>query len=148
MWGGSVENGETIRYAIRPLMMDFIEKADAAIQPDSHRAADLRFGHDTSILPLFALIGIDDLQGRVFPYREAHNNGWYAFFQVPMATNIQMVFYKNKKGEVLTKVLYNEKEAVIPGLQPLSGPYYRWSDLKAYFLDRIKMAETAWNAPR
>jgi hypothetical protein len=148
MWGGSVENGETIRYAIRPLMMDFIEKADAAIQPDSHRAADLRFGHDTSILPLFALIGIDDLQGRVFPYREAHNNGWYAFFQVPMATNIQMVFYKNKKGEVLTKVLYNEKEAVIPGLQPLSGPYYRWSDLKAYFLDRIKMAEAAWNAPR
>ena len=148
MWGGSVENGETIRYAIRPLMMDFIEKADAAIQPDSHRAADLRFGHDTSILPLFALIGIDDLQGRVFPYREAHNNGWYAFFQVPMATNIQMIFYKNKKGEVLAKVLYNEKEAVIPGLEPLSGPYYRWSDLKAYFLERIKMAETAWNAPR
>jgi hypothetical protein len=65
-----------------------------------------------------------------------------------MATNIQMIFYKNKKGEVLTKVLYNEKEAVIPGFQPLSGPYYRWSDLKAYFLDRIKMAEAAWNAPR
>jgi hypothetical protein len=146
MWGGSVENGENIRYAIRPLMMDFINKADAAIQPDSHRAADLRFGHDTSILPLFALMGIDDPQNRVFPYQEAHNNGWYAFFQIPMATNIQMIFYKNKKGEVLTKVLYNEEEVKIPGLEPVSGPYYRWPELKAHFLKLIERAEAPWRA--
>ena len=107
MWGGSVENGDVIRFAIRPLMMDFIEKADAAMQPGSHRTADLRFGHDTSILPLFALMGVDDPQNRNLPYKEAHAKGWYAFFQVPMATNCQMIFYQNKKGEVLTKVLYN-----------------------------------------
>ena len=145
MWGGSVENGDVIRYAIRPLMMDFIEKADAAMQPDSHRAADLRFGHDTSILPLFALMGVDDLQGRVFPYREAHLNGWYAFFQVPMATNCQMIFYKNKKGEVLTKVLYNEKEVKIPGIEPVSGPYYRWPELKAHFIKLCDKAAEPWN---
>ena len=72
MWGGSVENGDVIRFAIRPLMMDFIEKADAAMQPGSHRTADLRFGHDTSILPLFALMGVDDPQNRRLPYKEAH----------------------------------------------------------------------------
>ena len=144
MWGGSVENGDVVRFAIRPLMMDFIEKADAAMQPGSHRTADLRFGHDTSILPLFALMGIDDPQNRVFPYKEAHEKGWYAFFQIPMATNCQMIFYQNKKGEVLTKVLYNEQEVLIPGIQPVSGPYYRWEDLKAHFLRLCEKAAAPW----
>ena len=144
MWGGSVENGDVIRYAIRPLLQDFIDKADAAIKPDSHRAADLRFGHDTSLLPLFALMGVDDPQHRIMPYQQAHNMGWYSFFQIGMAANCQMIFYKDKKGEVLTKVLYNEKEVSIPGIQPVSGPYYRWTDLKAHFLEQIKKAEEPW----
>ena len=134
MWGGSKENGETIRYAIRPLLKDFVEKADAALSDGSHRAADLRFGHDTSVLPLAALLGIDDTQHRIMPFQQANEMGWYSFFQVPMATNCQMVFYKNKKGEVLTKVLYNEKEVDIPGVEAVSGPYYRWSDLRAHFM--------------
>ena len=145
MWGGSQENGDVIRYAIRPLLMDFVEKADAAIQPGSHRAADLRFGHDTSVLPLAALLGIDDVQHRVMPYREAHNMGWYAFFQVPMATNCQMIFYKNKKGEVLTKVLYNEKEVEFPELKAVSGPYYRWEELRAHFIHLCEKAAEPWN---
>ena len=144
MWGGSVENGDVIRYAIRPLLMDFVEKADAAMQPGSHRAADLRFGHDTSILPLFALMGVDDPQNRNLPYKEAHAKGWYAFFQVPMATNCQMIFYKNKQGEVLTKVLYNEKEVLLPGIEAVSGPYYRWDELKAHFIELCDQAAAPW----
>ena len=148
MWGGSVEQGDVIRYAIRPLLMDFVQKADAAIASDSHRAADLRFGHDTSILPLFALLGVDDLQGRVFPYREAHLHNWYAFFQVPMATNIQMVFYKNNKGEVLTKILYNEKEIKLPGIEPVSGPYYSWPALRTHFFQLCEKAAEPWTRHR
>ena len=144
MWAGSTENGDVIRYAIRPLLMDFVEKADAALQPDSHRAADLRFGHDTSILPLFALLGIDDPQHRNFSFREASQHDWYAFFQVPMATNCQMIFYRNKKGEVLTKVLYNEKEVLLPGIEPVSGPYYRWPELKAHFIALCEKAAEPW----
>ena len=93
---------------------------------------------------LFALLGIDDPQHRNFSFREASQHDWYAFFQVPMATNCQMIFYRNKKGEVLTKVLYNEKEVLIPDVQPVSGPYYRWTDLKAHFLEQIKKAEEPW----
>ena len=148
MWGGSVEQGDVIRYAIRPLLMDFVQKADAALEPGSHRAADLRFGHDTSILPLFALLGVDDLQGRVFPYKEAHLHNWYAFFQVPMATNIQMVFYKNNKGEVLTKILYNEKEITIPGIEPVSGPYYSWPALRTHFFQLCEKAAEPWTRHR
>ena len=144
MWGGSVENGDVIRYAIRPLLMDFVEKADAAMQPGSHRAADLRFGHDTSLLPLFALMGIDDPQYRHFPYKQAHEMGWYAFFQIPMAGNCQMIFYKNKQGEVLAKVLYNEQEVRLPGIEAVSGPYYRWDELKAHFIELCDQAAAPW----
>ena len=147
MWAGSVENGEVIRYAIRPLLMDFVEKADEALKPDSHRAADLRFGHDTSVLPLFALLGIDDTQHRVFPFEQAHELGWYTFFQIPMATNCQMIFYRNKKDEVLVKVLYNEKEVQIPGIEPVSGPYYAWSALRTHFIALCDKAAEPWRRP-
>jgi len=136
-WGNSKEKGDNVRWAARPLLQNFIDTADKALQDGSHRAADLRFGHDTAVLPLFALLGLDDTQARSLPYKEAHAYGWYAFFQVPMATNCQMIYYKNKKGEILTKILYNEKEVTLPGLKTDMAPYYRWEDLRAYFVKLI-----------
>ena len=50
-----------------------------------------------------------------------------------MASNCQMVYYRNRKGEILTKILYNEKEVTLPGLKTDMAPYYRWDDLRAYF---------------
>ena len=32
---------------------------------------------------------------------------------------------------------YNEAETLINGLEPVQGPYYRWSDLKAHLERRI-----------
>ena len=117
------------------LLQDIIAKADAAISPDSNRAADLRFGHDTGILPLAGLMGLKGPGDRI--PQEKVNSSWQSFEQIPMGTNLQMIFYSNRKGEVLVKFLYNEKETFIPALTPVSGPYYRWSDAKAYFLKRI-----------
>lgn len=134
MWAASLEVGDNIRWAARPLLKDFIDKADEAIKPGSHRSADLRFGHDTAILPLFALMGVDDLQGRRFKVEDAHKNGWYAFQQIPMGTNCQFIFYKDKKGEVLAKILYNEAEISLPGLKSDIAPYYRWEDLRAFLM--------------
>jgi hypothetical protein len=51
-----------------------------------------------------------------------------------MASNLQMVFYTNKNGEILVKLLYNEKETTIPALKPENGPYYDWSVLRQYLL--------------
>lgn len=52
-----------------------------------------------------------------------------------MASNLQMIFYRNKKGEVLVKFLFNESETSIPSLGP--GPYYRWSLLREYLVSKI-----------
>ena len=48
-----------------------------------------------------------------------------------------MIFYKNRKGEVLVKMMYNEKETVIPALKTSDGPYYRWDELRAYLMSLL-----------
>ena len=43
-----------------------------------------------------------------------------------------MIFYRNKQEDILVKIMYNEKETAIPALKTMSGPYYKWSELKEY----------------
>ena len=58
---------------------------------------------------------------------------------VPMAANIQLIFYRSDTdpGDVLVKILHNEVATSIPDLPPAltknSDQYYRWPELKAYF---------------
>ena len=98
-------------------------------------AADLRFGHDTGLLPFIGHIGLEGMDGR--PDWKSVSSVWNTSVSMCMGSNIQMVFYKNKAGNVLVKILYNEKETTIPALKAVSGPYYEWSDLKAYLLNLI-----------
>ena len=51
----------------------------------------------------------------------------------PLAGNLQLVFYRSRKASdpVLVKVLLNEKERRINGIEPVSGPYYRWEDVRS-----------------
>jgi hypothetical protein len=50
-----------------------------------------------------------------------------------MATNVQFVFYRDSDGTTIVKMLYNEKETMIPGIRPYAGPYYLWNDVKSWF---------------
>ena len=134
----SADYGDAVIWApAQGLMQDIIERADAAMAEDSNRAADLRFGHDTGILPLVGLMGIKGPGDRM--RAEEIVGRWESFEQIPMASNLQMIFYRNRRGEVLVKFLYNERETLIDGLSPAAGPYYRWSDAKAHFLKRIEL---------
>ena len=45
----------------------------------------------------------------------------------------------NKIQDILVKVLLNEHEALLP-VKPVMGPYYRWSDLKAYYEKKLATA--------
>ena len=66
---------------------------------------------------------------------QAAESGWYSFEQMPMGSNLQLIFYRDRKGEVLVKILRNERETTIPALKPYKGPYYRWKDLRNYFVN-------------
>lgn len=123
----SEEFGKYTRVKGVNLLKDFVAKADDALRQDSDVAADLRFAHDSAFLPLCSLLGIPGYP--TCTIKEAYRN-WNVADAVPMCSNLQMVFYWGK-GDVLVKVLVNEKETTLNGLTPVQGVYYRWNDIKA-----------------
>ena len=129
----TLENGCRFNETGRKIIADFIKKADAAVAGNDI-AADLRFGHDSGLLPLLSYLRLEGYE-KTISMTEAEENGWYSFEQMPMGSNLQMIFYKNPKGDVLVKILRNEHETTIPALKPYKGPYYRWKDLREYFVN-------------
>lgn len=132
-FGNSVQMHQEVEKVSKPLMADFIARADDALSDGSNVAGDFRFGHDTGLLPLVGHLGISGMEVRHDAF-EAHKY-WNSSVMIPMASNLQIVFYRSRKGnDVLVKLLYNENEVTIPALKPVTGPYYRWEDLRAYML--------------
>lgn len=124
----SVESGTACVGMAKPTVDDIVSKADEAIAGGEY-ATDLRFGHDYPLLSLVSYLGIEGV-GERYAADEICDN-WLAFWEIPMASNLQMIFYRSKKGPVLVKFLYQEQERLLRGLKPVSGPYYRWDDVKA-----------------
>ena len=120
------------------LVENIIECAEKAIK-DNSIAADLRFGHDGNVIPLLALMQIDGFDVAVRKPEEVYKH-WADFKATPMASNVQLVFFRNNKGNILVKVMHNEKEAHIP-VTTDSWPYYKWSAMKEYYTNRLKRIE-------
>lgn len=122
----SVEFGAERLERARPGLDDIVSKADAAIATGEF-CADLRYGHDYHLLSLASLLGFEGVAERM----DAKSCvSWHGWRYTPYAANIQLVFYRNKKGDVLVKPLLNEREVRILGL--VGGPYYDWNAYKAY----------------
>lgn len=106
------------------LITDIVEKADAAIA-SGKPSADLRYGHDNGLMRLLVQMGMEG-----YPL-DLDNDSAAAYNfadKVPLAANLQMIFYRNRKGIVLVKFLVNEKECAINTLR--GGPYYPWKDVR------------------
>ncbi len=130
-------NGGSQPYSQRYLLRQMIADADSCIRLD-HPGAQLRFGHETVVLPLVCLIGVNGFDLETDNLDELEAKGWWCSSVFPMASNLQFIFYRShpKDPDVLFKVLLNEEEATLP-LQPVSGPYYRWTDFRQYCLDKL-----------
>ena len=118
------------------LLRSLIEDADQAIL-ERHRGASLRFGHESVVLPLVCLMGINgaDYQTTDLETLDRH---WQSYKIFPMACNLQMVYYRpdNGEGDILVKVLLNEREATLP-VKTDCAPYYRWNDVRDYYMDKL-----------
>lgn len=116
----------------KPLLANIIQTADSVIASGKNTAT-LRFGHDGNIVPLAALMRFNDCYNSIDdPDR---------FFEVfsdwkiaPMASNIQLVFFRNKKNpdDVIVKFMLNEVEKSIPVATDIA-PFYHWKDVKDYY---------------
>ncbi len=133
-YGPSKEWGDPIVADAKPLLADIIEKADMAAAGGLGYAATLRFGHDINVIPLAALLELEGTTFRSDDYDEVCEQ-WADYRISPMATNIQLIFFRNGAGEVLVKVLHCERECRLP-LPPERHPFYRWEDFKAYYLPK------------
>lgn len=124
----------------RYLMRNWIESADTAVMRKDP-GANMRFGHEVVVMPMAVLMQLDDYGREINDLTELEQS-WRNYELVPMASNIQMVFYRPEgtkdytPDDVLVKVLFNEKEMRLPA-RPVSGPYYRWTDIRKIYLDRI-----------
>lgn len=115
---------------------DMVAKADAVLASGG-RGAHLRYGHDHVAMALFMIMDIDGFDQA--PANADDLVYYFHTFRSPMATNIQMVFYKPRcgKGDVLVKLLLNGEEARLGRLEPFKGPYYRWDDVRTYLKERV-----------
>lgn len=108
-------NGIAARSAIS-LWQRIEADADAAIARGGV-GADLRFGHDSNLYRLLSLMGIK-LRGEHYNYMDEI---------LPMAANLQMIFYKNAQGDVQVQLLHNEH----------SIGFMSWQALKQQVADRL-----------
>lgn len=114
------------------LLTDILLTADSYISSGS-RGATLRFGHDGNITPLTALMRLPGCYTyELDPYQLYRS--YCNFFVTPMASNVQIIFFRNDRtGDVICKVLHNEREVPLPDTAPIApgSPYYRWADARA-----------------
>ena len=122
-------------YREADLLRNILDRADAALKEGKNQAT-LRFGHESCLLPLVALLELNHY-GASYPDVEKLSEQWRAYDIFPMASNVQFVFF-HKKGsnDVLVKVLLNEKEAKLP-VKTDVAPYYHWKDVESYYREKL-----------
>lgn len=127
-------NGLHVQNA-RNLVANMVENADAYIA-DGRHGATLRFGHDSNIIPLLGLLRAEGcFSDSDVP--EDVSKDYADYFVSPMGTNLQFVFFrpaKGKNGDILVRMLHNERLSSLPIPDAGEKGLYRWEDLRKYLL--------------
>ena len=137
-YGASPVSGKKMPFSQLNLLKNIIETADTVTQTQ----ATLRFGHEVCVMPLACLLELDNC-GMAVENLDELDTYWRNYRIFPMACNIQLVFYRPKKGkagDILVKALLNERETYLP-IATDNWPYYKWQDLRQYYLDKIAAFE-------
>lgn len=136
-----VTNGMAV-FSQENLLANILATADTLVNRRDYHGATMRFGHESCLLPLAGLLELGNC-GKSYSLDELDTE-WRCYNYFPMASNIQLVFYREKAtkknpnptGEILVKALLNEKEVTLP-TQTDNYPYYKWSDLNKYYAEKL-----------
>ena len=142
LWEGLMPGSKHNYYMIYPLLQNFLDEADSVIATGG-RGLRLRFGHDSVVLPFSYVLGFPEATGATDDMENLHEI-FTIFRLIPMAANIQMVFFrKGKSKDILVKFLMNENETSIP-VKTDCYPYYHWRDVQKYYRQIIKTSGVTW----
>lgn len=136
-YGACPLNGASQPFTQRNLLRRIITEADSCMALP-HPGATLRFGHETMVLPLTCLLGLNGYDMQVSDMEELEKKGWINYRIFPMGANIQFIFYRSSPADkdILVKVLLNENEATLP-IPTENAPYYKWNEVRKYYLDKL-----------
>jgi hypothetical protein len=83
-------------------------------------------------------MGINGYDLQTSDLDKMEHSGWADYKIIPMAANLQLVFYRNgcHDQDILVKVLLNENEATLP-LKTDVAPFYHWQDFRDFYLQSI-----------
>jgi len=130
-----LSNGLTVANA-RNLLRNILDSASDRISRGCVPGADLRFGHDGNLIPLAAILNLENChasEGDPYKLHEVYSD----FKIAPMAGNIQIVFFKPKghssPDDILVKFMLNEREIAVDGLTTDSYPFYRWENVRDFW---------------
>ena len=153
LWEGLMPGARSSYYRIYPLLQNFLDEADEMIASGRH-GLRLRFGHDSVVLPLAYIFGFKEAVNATDDMEDLHHH-FSIFRLIPMAANIQLVFFRKEvpglaekpgSDDILVKFLMNENETSIP-LTTDCYPYYHWSDVERYYRDMIESAHLTYLTP-
>lgn len=115
----------------KPLMRNIIDSAQDVIERGGN-GATLRFGHDGNLIPLTGILGMEGCYDSVAE-PERFKDVFRTYEISPMAANVQIVFFRNKSGDVIVKFMLNEREIAIPELKTDKFPFYPWNEVKRHY---------------
>lgn len=130
-------NGGLMPRQAIPLLRNILEGAEAAVRKITGEAAvadtpnaHLRFGHDTHLIRLLALMKIEGCSTEEKEIEKFHQ-AWQDYRVSPMGANLQLVFFRNRQNDILVKFLLNETEVSLP-IPATVPPYYSWKEIKEF----------------
>jgi len=133
---GIDNNGIQVRIAA-PLLANFIKTSDEFIKNGGVNA-QLRFAHAETIIPIAALMEISTANKAS---KDINTIGklWQSALVAPLSSNVQWIFYKKQgSNKYLVKILLNEKEAHITGINNNGSVYYNWDTLRAFYMKKLQ----------
>ena len=133
-YGAAPQTGSVMPFSQKNLLKNILETADTITQVQ----ATLRFGHEVCVMPLACLLELGGNGAKVDNLDEL-DAYWRNYEIFPMACNVQLIFYRPKKGkagDILVKGLLNEREMSLP-VPTTQHPYYKWADLRNYYMKKI-----------
>lgn len=131
---GSLNGGVTARSSVN-LLQDILQEANecmAQTTPGANHRLHLRFGHDSALLRLLTLMKVEECKQVSGTDTDADlvAEHWHDYELVPMAANLQIIFYQGKHtGDIIVRLLLNEHDAHLP-LEAINGCFYRWKEVQ------------------
>ena len=135
--GPSPLSGGKMPWLARNLLRNIVETADTCLA-SGRPAASLRFGHDTNLAPLVALMEMETFNRPTLNW-DSIPELYQTYRIIPMCANVQLVFFRKQGSQdILVKPLLNEREVHLANVATDCWPFYHWADLRRVWMQTVE----------